>query len=88
AEFLAGTDPMKPDAPLRLRAIFSPTGQVTLRFRMMTGRSYRIEYSDDLGAGDWQEWTVVGPAVSDRDAAVAVPEAASTRARFFRLVEF
>lgn len=88
AEWQAGTDPLTPDGPLRLQVTLEQTGQVTLRFRLTKGRTYRVEYRDQLDAGEWREWTVLGPASADRDAALTVPEVTLSRARFYRLVGF
>jgi len=83
-EYLAGTDPLDSSSYLRLDAVNSPNG-VRLTFRAVAGRSYRIQFRDELGAGQWNGLTNI--AAQARDNTVAIPDAlpVGVGGRFYRL---
>ena len=50
-----GANTGQPPAPPEFTAIqLLPSGSVRLTVRTRTGREYRVEFTDALGAGDWQ----------------------------------
>jgi len=54
-EFLAGTDPRDPLSCLRIEAMPSSSGGVTLRFTRAPDHTYTLQYVDDLSTGAWQK---------------------------------
>lgn len=55
-EFLAGTDPTDEDSSLWMQITLTPpTGtNALLQWPAKPGASYRVQYSDDVAAGNWQ----------------------------------
>lgn len=52
-EFLAGTDPRNPADSLRVTEVSRQADEVTLQFRTIHGRHYRVRWTYDLAAGPW-----------------------------------
>jgi hypothetical protein len=52
-EYLAGTDPRSPASRLQFDQIHLSPGLATLQFEMASNKIYRIEFADELGAGQW-----------------------------------
>lgn len=55
-EFAAGTDPKDPQSRLWLQAtrqVISGTRQIRLQFPAVAGRTYVLEYFDELAIGNW-----------------------------------
>ncbi len=53
-EYLAGTNPRDPTDNLRVTTITETGTTTTLQFRSVTGKIYRVEWTNDLaGAGPW-----------------------------------
>jgi len=59
-EYLAGTNPQDGGSALRLEAIPDPAG-LTLRFTAQAGKSYAVQFRDNLGSGLWQTYSNVPP---------------------------
>lgn len=82
-EQFAGTDPADPQSVIRLLAVERLSeGTVRARWRGVTGRSYRLETSGNLG--DWQEAVQHTATAAESSRDTTVP--ASDTARFFRIV--
>ncbi|HIL70711.1 MAG TPA: lamin tail domain-containing protein, partial [Verrucomicrobia bacterium] len=63
-EFIAGTDPKNPESLLEFREVTVKTGDsesVHLRFFAVEGKTYTIEFTDDLNGDPWQGMSNVGP---------------------------
>ena len=84
-EYLAGTDPTDPASVLRIIAIASPPPYV-LSIPVVAGRSYTVQYSDDLPSGAWLKLRDLAPPALDGIAHVTDTNAPASRARFYRLV--
>ena len=81
-EFFAGTDPANPNAVLTLQ--ISPgvsTNVVSLTWPAMPGKSYQVQYKDDLGNSGWTNYAG-SVSVIGRIGSIAVP--VSTPTRFYR----
>jgi len=83
-EYLAGTDPTNLGSFLRVITITqASTGQTTVLWSSVPGKSYRVEFTDDLGTS-WN--TLVGPVTADADQTTAVdPSAGTSSRRFYRV---
>jgi hypothetical protein len=82
-EYLAGTNPFDTSSSLKILASPSPAG-IRLTFRAAAGRSYTIQYRDDLQTGPWNTLTNIPPQIADRTADFS--DAPPAGARFYRLV--
>lgn len=71
------------NAPSRnlLAIVPLPTGEVRLDFIGLPGRWYRVEWTSDLGARDWQ---LLGQVQAGANGLFAITDAASDGARFYR----
>ncbi len=79
AEYLTGTDPRNPASVLTMTA----TGQVTLTYTALAGRSYRITYRDSLTTGTWLPLTT--RAATNTDTTVQFTDTPGSTQRFYRL---
>ena len=52
-EFQAGLDPKNANSAFRITAIDLITGSPRVSFLSVTGKTYRLEYRDDLTSGSW-----------------------------------
>ncbi len=52
-EFTAGTNPRDSQSSFRVLSIVKSPTQVTLTFTSVLGKTYTVEYSDDLSSGLW-----------------------------------
>jgi hypothetical protein len=80
-----GANAGQPPAPPEFTVIqLLPSGSVRLTVRTQTGREYRVEFADDLGAGDWQP---LGDARTADGGSLEFEEASGVRtSRFYRAV--
>ncbi|HXJ60938.1 MAG TPA: lamin tail domain-containing protein [Verrucomicrobiae bacterium] len=85
-EFLAGTDPTDSADRLRVTAIDWVDGSVRLRFPLVPGKVYEIQYCDETPAGTWQSLRIIGPETSARTAEVLDTNVAGVGARYYRIV--
>ena len=86
AEFLAGTDPINDGSVLRvfiLRSVSSPA--VTLLWPATPGRTYRVQYKDDLATGPWTDLPGQPAYTQDTGAQQDTTVSAGTR-RFYRVI--
>jgi hypothetical protein len=85
AEYFAGTDPGNPTDVLVLSYEAGESSQ-QLHFRAVAGRSYSVQYSDDLDYGVWLKLVDVEPADTTREIFVTVEEPPSNAQRWYRVV--
>lgn len=88
-EYLSGTDPNDPSSVLKLDVAYAK-GKVQVLFNPPTGKTFTIEYTDDLSSGQWFRFMDVEsqpyPRTISADAGTAVP-APSGGSRFYRVVK-
>ena len=83
-ELLAGTDPHDPASVLRLSQLGKSATGMQMQFPTLTGKTYRIEYTDDLTTHQWHPLT--DPIPGDGQPVIVEDPAATTRLqRFYRL---
>ena len=83
-ELLAGTDPHDPASVLRLSQLGKTATGMQMQFPTLTGKTYRIEYTDDLTTNQWHPLT--DPIPGDGKPVIVEDPAATTRLqRFYRL---
>ncbi len=84
-ELLAGTDPFDAASFLRISALEKTAAGLKVQFDTFAGRTYRIEYTDDLTTNQWR--TLTETIAGDGNAVIVTDPAAATRPqRFYRLV--
>jgi hypothetical protein len=83
-EFRAGTSPIEAASALRVEGVRHANGGVTIRFRTVAGKAYRLECCLSLARLEWSPVVNnipgTGAIVEVRDAAVP-----SARACFYRV---
>lgn len=67
AEYLAGTDPRNSTSRLAMSPQISAPGEVRLPFRALAGRTYHVQFRDDVDTGSWQTLKTYPPANTDGD---------------------
>ena len=85
AEYLAGTDPRDPEDVLELGFEMGDRLQ-RLKFWAQPGRSYSVQYCDDLTWGVWLRAADVDPAEDIREIWVEVEEWPDENQRLYRVV--
>lgn len=86
SEYVAGTDPNDPADVLAWTGVGRRENGVELRFRVRTGRTYRIEVSERAWGGEWRGLAEVPGTVGEDEVSVIDPEAVvSAGPRFYRL---
>jgi hypothetical protein len=85
AEYLAGTDPTNAADSLRLDVSQFSAANVSVRFNVVAGHSYRVESTDDLGANIWTVVQDLGTVATSGSVEVSDSGAGATGARFYRL---
>ena len=84
-ELLAGTNPQDPASVLRLGNLEMSATGMQMQFQTLTGKTYRIETTDDLTSNQWRPLTENIP--GDGHPVIILDTAAATRPqRFYRLV--
>ncbi len=87
-EFLAGTDPRDPESLFRIVTALRNAidGSVAVTFTSITGKTYRVEYRDDLESGPG--WTAFIPNLAGTGGNLVQqdPAAAGKPRRFYRAV--
>jgi hypothetical protein len=85
-ELKTGTDPMNPASKFSPQAGVSPTtGQITIAWPSMPGRSYRVQYKDDLSQTNWNDLGS-GTMVVGSSAACSDTWAGTSHQRFYRVM--
>jgi hypothetical protein len=83
AEYAAGTDPANPDSYLEVEHIAANGGAV-ISFVAQEGKTYAVEFSDDITTGMWTRLTQLPARSTSRTEVVEDP--APVARRFYRLV--
>lgn len=83
-EFIAGTDPANAADALKVASISYEGAAVILRFHTVAGKSYQIDYRNDLASGSWQNLTTLTAAVTGQSE--VTDNALQGRTRFYRIV--
>jgi Bacterial TSP3 repeat len=82
-EFAAGTDPQSGASALRVSAISGDVPTIRIDFASVFGKSYQLEYKDDLTA---TMWTPIASPVAGTGAVVeASDNGAPSGPRFYRV---
>lgn len=81
-EYVAGTNPTQADSRLRLRPGGLANRQVTLDFLSAPGKTYQLEYTEDLHGG---VWTSAGTVTGNGDYQQIQVPANSLKPRFYRV---
>ena len=85
AQGTRGTDPHDPASVLRLSQLDKSATGMQMQFPTLTGKTYRLEYTDDLISNQWPSLTA--PIPGDGKPVIVEDPAATNRAqRFYRLV--
>jgi hypothetical protein len=88
-EFYAGTDPRDSESTLALEAVI-PAGnaqqKTLLRFGVVAGKTYTVEFQDTLGNGSWQKLATLEAQPSTGEVEVIDSNPNSNGSRFYRLV--
>jgi YD repeat-containing protein len=83
-EFLAGTDPGNPGSRLHVTTPTSSGGQVTVTWQSVTGKTYALEYKDQLDDANWMR--VTGEVTAQGATASKVDSSSTGPTRFYRVV--
>jgi hypothetical protein len=84
-EFFAGTDPLNPLSRFECEAQASGNGQVVVSWPAAPGRAYRVQFKDELTAGNWSDWNGL-IAIAGRKASLLDTTAGSAPQRFYRII--
>ncbi len=84
-EYLAGTDPRDPASRLSLDGVVRDGDGVRILFTAITGRSYAIQYREDVAGSSWQTLSAFSPGLADAQQS-ALDSAPPGSHRFYRLV--
>jgi hypothetical protein len=84
-EFRAGSNPRERQSVLRFSMAVSEFGFVFMTFEAGAGRSYEVQFTDDVEAGNWQTIDRIEPQAATRTVEVAYPGYNAT-AGFYRLL--
>ncbi len=87
AEQIAGTDPGNPASVFHADQILRlANGTVQIRFTAQPGRTYTVQYRDDLPAGIWQRLADIPAPATATPTIVPDPTAAAAPHRYYRIV--
>jgi len=83
-EFLAGTDPRNPTSHFAILSITSTGGNVQVGFATVLGKTYQLQYRNDLATGNW---LVLADQIFGTGGTIQIadPTAGSLPKRFYRL---
>jgi hypothetical protein len=86
-EFLCGCDPHDPTSVLRIESIVKSGETTLLTFTAVIGRSYTVEYRNDvIHTNGWSSLTNLSAGSSTKSLTVNDSQTTGTAARFYRLV--
>lgn len=86
AEYLAGTDPRQVQSVLAATGNgFNGTGGYTFSFQTVAGKSYTVQWSATLEAGDWHKMEDVNATASETKM-MTDPAAGTSARRFYRIM--
>jgi hypothetical protein len=84
-EFRAGTNPRDAQSRLGMSVMTMTAGAPQLSFQPVTGKSYRLEYSDNLSPSNWTFLTSIF-ATSSAPIQISDKSATGRSQRFYRIV--
>src|ERR1700730_2437965 len=84
-KFLAGLDPKNPNSVFRISAFTRAGSTYQISFPAVAGKTYRLEYRDDLIAGNWALLVDGIFSASGGTLQIVDPSAAGLSKRFYRL---
>lgn len=84
-EFLAGTDPKNSASRFAVSSIDRNTGSPRIGFQPVAGKTYRLDYRDNLNFGDWI--TLIDGIFAPNNSTIQIndPTATGLAKRFYRL---
>ena len=84
-EFLAGTDPKNPGSRFVITSIDRPSGTPRVSFQPVAGKTYRLEYRNDLTNGTWT--TLVDGIFAPNSSTIPIldPSGVGLTKRFYRI---
>jgi hypothetical protein len=85
-EYLAGTDPTNRQSTLRLAGSLGASGELSLSWMALAGRSYSLLQSTTPAGGLWTPLNPVAPALTNRLVTSRVPLSPAPARQFYRLV--
>ncbi len=85
-EFNAGTDPRNSTSRFVILSIDRTAGDPRISFQALAGKTYRLEYRDDLISGNWATLIDQIFSSSTTNLEIADPGAAALPKRFYRMV--
>ncbi|MHB1305798.1 MAG: lamin tail domain-containing protein [Limisphaerales bacterium] len=85
-EFLAGTSPRDPGSRLGFDGVDGFIDGVVLRFKVIAGRDYTVEYRDAVEDADWLKLEDVAPLRCDCEVTVSDRAPSPSGRRFYRIV--
>jgi len=84
AEYLSGTAANDPNDVLRAAASPAPGGGMVIRFTARAGKSYTVQYCENLTAGTWLKLHDEPAGATER--VVEVPDPTAASQRFYRII--
>ena len=85
-EYLSGTDPRDALSYLRIESIGAAGAATRIRFNAVAGKTYTVQYRDQVDLGRWSKLTDVPAQPSTGEIEMMDPVAATNVTRFYRLV--
>ena len=85
-EYLSGTDPRDALSYLRIESIGAAGAATRIRFNAVAGKTYTVQYRDQVDRGRWSKLTDVPAQPSTGEIEMMDPVAATNVTRFYRLV--
>ncbi|HOX01489.1 MAG TPA: lamin tail domain-containing protein [Candidatus Paceibacterota bacterium] len=85
-EYLAGTHPRNPLSRLSFVESGSSAAGFTLSFVAVAGRSYTVQFTDNLAAGPWHDLLHLAPAAATQTIVVSDPFAGGADRRYYRII--
>jgi hypothetical protein len=84
-EFQSGTDPRSAASYLKVESITSSSGAIKIRFLAIAGKTYSIQYREEIGADRWQKLLDVPAQLSTTEMEVIDATANPGFDRFYRI---
>jgi hypothetical protein len=85
-EYLAGTNPADANSNLKITSAIYNGSNFVLRFTAMMGRSYTVQYRNNLGSGTWLDLSTVPAQTSTGPVEVIDAGVAGSTTRFYHIV--
>ena len=85
-EYLSGTDPRDALSYLRIESIGAAGAATRIRFNAVAGKTYTVQYREQVDLGPWSKLTDVPAQPSTGAIEMMDPVAATNVTRFYRLV--